>query len=1386
MNSSNVIEADATLEALLTTAAVTTRGSAQRRPLSAARAGPSPSPSPLLSQCATVLGGVAASKRLLRDVPTTRDRQQPGHTRVEIRPTSALSLASAAGGARRRGRVMTPVRGMRDAHERIGAIEILPGDGIPLSRQAVVRLIRENRGMSLNAMSPSPSPHPLTATAADASPANSVPFGADAYGPLHTSTYGCASEVQPAVMGETARTDWIFPSASTTVGDVHRAAEKFAEERARFVTWAKRLEEERAGNAEAAAGGTRFDSVWIETALAKLRLAGPPNTTDGAGVFRSLGAYYLLGRAVDTLVPATARAVLQTLIGELHQAAAFGLTLTKEGVPATTAAVDDLAPATRPDFSGAVQPSLTPEKAVARWAHQWGHRRLAGESLHLERLRRAAEANEHARQQHVRRAEYDRDVDVLERRRQFEATAKLRMVLKAWRGFVATQQRKRRVAKGVINSLADRASRELSRTVLYALRSNVATQREYRRRQRQFDDAAAHKLREAKLLEQIANSHTHLTRAITEASEAADSASEAHWREICQIRAEHEAQDKENERVRGQNMKLTAANEELTQKNRRWALLTNQALLETTSAVERRTNHPRRHPEVELLYVVSHAKGEAPVQASSYQTLFDVLDGNAASQRLLLLFANYCVRACGQTVAAVQKGRSIDNFEKDMADGVAAACALAVLYPTLLPKEEIVDCTVVARCERVCAILETVGLVDLVSPTDLMLGAAVRLMTLFTTLLRLYALTTRFGTADHDTARLESKELIVPGLRRRRGSLRSLGQSSGRSRGRPASSMGGESSSALPRHAMQRFSDYDTVVWVFAGEEVVEPQGSDDQLNRSTSTTARSPLLSPKAGALSNHGTPTRGTPTLTPALTPTAAALAATPKMTIVSVAQVNLVRTINTDIEDMESKFAQAVERQRAWSYIAELTQRDLTQKLLATRNALTGEILDEKGRRHMDWFLEADEDRLWRLVQLNPGNAKNEVDRVQMVLNANYWNLRNIYQAYAAADSGQRLSQDGFWQLTKDTQIVKGLGKHVLDDALRFAVEDTDVVLATPSTAALKVAKPGKGAEANDLLIAFVPTAAEKLRRKLASPMVNFQLSPQVFLVMICYIAHFKYRFVVDNDAAAAPGTEAPADPAETTTEPGLTSGSTTPQAKTLNAVANGAELLSLHRCVRKLLVEDLVGVARSSTVDLLRLNARHPNVQRAQKKYVRSVQRAFKSYSSGGAAAEPERALKDRDVTRAMTSDDALRFCRDARLLDNRFAQQDALDLASSLSTDDERLMAICENARAKAMTSPGAGFSTDMNISLSETAASRSVQGAPKLLGTDTLGPRLPFEVECGQPEDRRQFGMAVDDFFEFLTGVAMIKIGHPLVHPSNTVANFYRDVLAHSFKELHL
>jgi hypothetical protein len=114
------------------------------------------------------------------------------------------------------------------------------------------------------------------------------------------------------------------------------------------------------------------------------------------------------------------------------------------------------------------------------------------------------------------------------------------------------------------------------------------------------------------------------------------------------------------------------------------------------------------------------------------------------------------------------------------------------------------------------------------------------------------------------------------------------------------------------------------------------------------------------------------------------------------------------------------------------------------------------------------------------------------------------------------------------------------------------------------------------------------------------------------------------------------------------------------------------------------------------------------------------------------------------------------------------------------------MAICENARAKAMTSPGAGFSTDMNISLSETAASRSVQGAPKLLGTDTLGPRLPFEVECGQPEDRRQFGMAVDDFFEFLTGVAMIKIGHPLVHPSNTVANFYRDVLAHSFKELHL
>jgi hypothetical protein len=1346
----------------------------------------------------------------------------------------------------------------------------------------------------------------------------------DEFGAESVGTFGCANRVDATAMGEPSRDGWAFPGPATTTADIQRAAERFAEERARLVAWAKEMETERAANAvsrssAAAAKGVGYDSIWIETCLAKLKLAGPQRSTDGAGVFRGLGVTYLLHRAIDTLVPATARAVLFSLLHELRETSLVphvirGETVTVPTADVTGAAVDDLAPVDRPAYhgpspfdippsvvcpeSGGADPAAVVKARVDAWADVWAERRVACESLHLERLRRARDANAATRLLQSRTAEYERDVELIERQRDFEEAAKLRMVIKGWRGFVGQQNLKRRVASGVINSLADRANAELCRSVLLNLRAAVAFRHERKRRQAQFDEATAHELREAKLIEQLTLSKTALTRAVADAQEAADSAAEQHWREMCEIKSGHEDQDKLAKRTHAENEAIRRDIAELKAENKRWAVIANRALLELTSAVERRTGHERRHPEVDLLYVAPKSQsGEAPVPATPFQTLFDVLDSQAPSQRLLLLFANFCIRSCRSALPTeIGDAKVMENFSKDATDGIGAACAVALLYPTLLAKEDIGALSVVNRADRVVKALQTVGLVDIVSATDIMLGVSLRNLTLFSVLFRLYAMTHRFGTADHDLAQLEARELIVPGLRRRRDRRMSGAGSttSGRSflsRGgvdEDSRTAGGRSGLAisssgmsaeqqlLARHAVVKFSDFDTVTWYFEGEEPcpdgatlenggdsapASPKsaaGSSADLNGSRSMIADDDDDADNDddnGSLHDEGL----------ARKQSAAALKKRPprkggespaQQGVVSVATPKLRCQVNVDIADVEKRFGLSVERQRAWGYLAELTQRDLILKLHATRNVLTGEVLDERGRRFMEWFLDVDEDRLWRLAQLNPHNARNEVDKVQVVVHNNYWALRAVYQAYASVDAGQRLSQEGMLALLKDTQIVKGLGRNFMDEALRFCVEDLDTAgendsaatplggsTVTPSAMRSRTASvlggsasPGKDVaggtgggrkkeaarsdkedEFGRIIVAFVPSANEKLRRRLLSPMVNFQISPQHFIMILCVIAHHRYKNSVDDEAekqhaaiveqmklqdqqdGAGPASSPAAEPLAVHVD----GEEAAPGASV--AVGN-QQLLPLHKCLRKLLSEDVVGVANSSTIDLLRSQSRHPHVQRAHKRFSRSLGRAFKNYASAGGTAATEVQTTAAAIAAAkgklqgakfMTPDDTIKFCRDARMVDGRFSPAQAFDLASALACDDARLMSVCDESRIRAINAQqtGGGVAAESFDSPDKgtpgspaptaSAAKRSAGGGAAVAG-GTSTPTVPFEIEAGQPEDRKGQGMAQEDFVDFLTAAALVKLGHPLEHTCNSVARFYRDSLGPALKELHL
>jgi hypothetical protein len=241
---------------------------------------------------------------------------------------------------------------------------------VPRSRQAVLRQLREQRCQQQS--------HATMATAAQ-SHHPPLTSSSDEHGPVQAFTYGNSRRVANDARGEPSSANWCFPTTATTAEDVRTAADAFAQERRRFEDWAEEIEADRGGNPDAdPSTGIAFDSVWVEASLAKLRLAGPPRSTDGAGVFRALGAFYLMKRAIDVLVPATGRAVLLALLEEARVLSVHGLRLTSERRPETPAAVDDLAPTQRPAYLERDDDSVIITAEPRWWRRRGGGERLVG------------------------------------------------------------------------------------------------------------------------------------------------------------------------------------------------------------------------------------------------------------------------------------------------------------------------------------------------------------------------------------------------------------------------------------------------------------------------------------------------------------------------------------------------------------------------------------------------------------------------------------------------------------------------------------------------------------------------------------------------------------------------------------------------------------------------------------------------------------------------------------------------------------------------------------------------------------------------------------------------------------------------------------------------
>ena len=152
---------------------------------------------------------------------------------------------------------------------------------------------------------------------------------------------------------------------------------------------------------------------------------------------------------------------------------------------------------------------------------------------------------------------------------------------------------------------------------------------------------------------------------------------------------------------------------------------------------------------------------------------------------------------------------------------------------------------------------------------------------------------------------------------------------------------------------------------------------------------------------------------------------------------------------------------------------------------------------------------------------------------------------------------------------------------------------------------------------------------------------------------------------------------------------------------------------------------------------------------------------------------------------MTAEDFIKFCREARLLDNsRVAAAELPALVAALAAEDDDALeaAVAESAARHAAAV--AQLARDQERYDADRAAALTAGG--ELPPPPPPPPPMVCEVvEASQPEPRPT-GLGFAGFLDALAGVAAMKAPLPTQPVALSVAAFVRDVLAPRLRDMHL
>jgi len=494
------------------------------------------------------------------------------------------------------------------------------------------------------------------------------------------------------------------------------------------------------------------------------------------------------------------------------------------------------------------------------------------------------------------------------------------------------------------------------------------------------------------------------------------------------------------------------------------------------------------------------------------------------------------------------------------------------------------------------------------------------------------------------------------------------------------------------------------------------------------------------------------------------------------------------------MNEKFEDASKSSRAWNILLDICERDLVRKMQAGRSAGGGEVMDEKSRKHMEWFCYCREEGLKDVVALSTDNAGNEAEKAKQVIIQCYSEVKAIYQAYAALDAGPRMSQKALQAFFKDTSVAKNIPRHTLDSLC--------------SAAAAPEPREGESFHVSGAVTPIIPLAPSgstvKRRGTLHAKKRNVDepLIPRVFTEVLIRLAALKYTGKSPTTFNAFEAGDGPEED-----EAGIVS-------------------MPLHQALRKMLHDDIFPTARSSEVDGFRRQAHHPTISKLHRKHGKALVKIFKQFSTCLAAegetpggvrlgGGPRQSTASAATVHAtddvahnfLLLDDFLRMCNNFKLIDTLFTAKDAANLFPYIANDDSKLMTFSMKEELEAEEHQQQQQQQQQqqahHLSASNLHARRrsSVASMTKTAGAVDSSAKSEMNATTKGPQGGdggggggeggnqhnslliREGGMGYSDWLDVLTSIALYKTPSPFIPLHVKVANMFKMAFGSRLKE---